>query len=331
MLKKIIFVSFLICISTTLFSFTKNKKEKALKTIIIDAGHGIKSNGGRDGARGAYSYEDDICFDISKKVVILLKKEFPDIAILETRFSPNYVGLKERAHFANQRNGELFISIHANAAPPVQHREFAGNKTVVSYVGKGKKKKKVTKEIPQYRYYTTPNPAKGTETYIWGAHKTEHKDIAIRENAPMLGEENYRQKYGDIDPNSPEFIALSLLKTKQFFKRSATLSGMVEEQFSQVGRVSRGQKQRQVGIWVLQATAMPSVLVETGYITNPAEEDYLNSKEGQQEIAECIKNALKSYVSWLEKQQTLTAQKVPATNNNDQAYSFLKAIQQREK
>jgi N-acetylmuramoyl-L-alanine amidase len=100
-----------------------------------------------------------------------------------------------------------------NAAPPKQHKEFVGNKTVTSYVGKGKKRRKVTKKIPQYRYYTTPNPSKGTETYIWGSHKNEDKEVAIRENAPMLGEENYRNKYGDIDPNSPDFIALSLLKT----------------------------------------------------------------------------------------------------------------------
>jgi N-acetylmuramoyl-L-alanine amidase len=330
MLKKILLVFSAIIITTTLLSFTKERKQKALKTIIIDAGHGIKAGGGRDGARGAYSYEDDICFDISKKLVILLKKEFPDIAILETRFTPNYVGLKERANFANQRNGDLFISIHVNAAPPVQHREFTGNKTVVSYTGKGKNRKKVTKEIPQYRYYTTPNPAKGTETYIWGAHKNEDKDIAIRENAPMLGEENYKQKYGDIDPNSPEFIALSLLKTKQFFKRSATFAGMVEDEFIKVGRVSRGEKQRQVGIWVLQATAMPSVLVETGYITNRTEEDYLNSKEGQQEIAECIKNALKNYVTWIEKQQTSITQNKPINTSSVEAYRFLEAIQHKE-
>src|SRR5215211_996482 len=124
----------------------------------------------------------------------------------------------------------------------------------------------------------------------------------MRENAAMLQEENFEKIYGGVDPNSPEFIALSLLKTKQYFKRSATLAGLVQDEFAKVGRVDRDVKQRGVGIWVLQATAMPSILVETGYITNRSEEDYLNSESGQQEIAESITNALKNYVSWLEKQ-----------------------------
>lgn len=98
------------------------------------------------------------------------------------------------------------------------------------------------------------------------------KEVALRENAPLMMEDNYKQTYGDIDVNSPEFIALSLLKTKQFFKRSANLAGFVQDEFAKVGRVDRDVRQRGVGIWVLQATAMPSILVETGYITNRSEE-----------------------------------------------------------
>ncbi|HVE60211.1 MAG TPA: N-acetylmuramoyl-L-alanine amidase, partial [Chitinophagaceae bacterium] len=304
MQKKIFLVFSFLCLSTLLVSFTRDKKQKAIKTIIIDAGHGMRSNGGYDGARGEYSYEDEICLSISKELVRMVSTAFPEVNIIETRPTPNIVDLHERARIANRNRGDLFISIHVNAVAPIQHKELTGYKTRVTYTGKGKKRRKVTTKVPQYRYYTTPNPRKGTETFIWGSHKNEDKEIAMRENAPMLAENNYQQNYGDIDPNSPEFIALSLLKTKQFFKRSAMLSGLVEEQFVKVGRVSRGQLQRQVGIWVLQATAMPSILVETGYITNRSEEDYLNSKEGQQEIAVCITNALKNYISWLEKQQT---------------------------
>jgi N-acetylmuramoyl-L-alanine amidase len=108
---------------------------------------------------------------------------------------------------------------------------------------------------------------------------------------------------------------------------------MVEDQFVKVGRVSRGQLQRQVGIWVLQATAMPSILVETGYITNRSEEDYLNSKEGQEEIALCISNALKNYISWLEKQQTSSPQTniLPQKIQSKQAYNFLNAIETEER
>ena len=131
----------------------------------------------------------------------------------------------------------------------------------------------------------------------------------------MLAEDNYKENYGDIDPNSPEFIALSLVKTKQFSQRSATLSMMVEEEFAKVGRRSGGAKQRQVGIWVLQATAMPSILVETGFITNPDEERYLNSESGQNELAVCITNALGTYVKWLEKKQSSGSPTVHNTRN----------------
>jgi len=328
MLKKTCIV--LSCIVALAFftSFKKENRQKVLKTVIIDAGHG----GHDGGARGVYSSEKDICLGVALKLGKLIESELPGVKIIYTRTTDTYPELHTRARQANQNKGDLFISIHVNAAPPVQHKTFDGYKTVTTYVGTGKKKKKVTRKVPQYRYYTTPNPAKGTETYIWGAHKNEDKEVAIRENAPMLAEENFEKNYGNIDPNSPEFIALSLLKTKQFFKRSATLAGLVEDQFAKVGRNSRGQKQRQVGIWVLQATAMPSILVETGYITNRSEEDYLNSDRGQKEIANCIVYALKDYVVWLEKNQTVagsnTGNPLPARND---AYQFLREVDAYEK
>lgn len=263
------------------------------------------ANGHHNGAKGTYSYEDDICLAVAKKLVDQVKQEFPEIKVIETRPTEDIVDLRERANIANRNRGDLFISIHVNAMPPIQRRELAGYETEVYYTGKGKKRRKHTKKVPRYHYYEVPNTsAKGTQTYIWGAHKAEDKEIAVRENAPMLAEENYKEKYGEIDPNSPEFIALSLVKTKQFGTRSAVLSEMVEDQFAKVGRISGGSMQRQVGIWVLQATAMPSVLVETGFITNPQEETYLNSQNGQQEIATCITRALHTYVNWLEKKQT---------------------------
>ncbi|HEX2535588.1 MAG TPA: N-acetylmuramoyl-L-alanine amidase [Chitinophagaceae bacterium] len=335
MLKKIALLLCVVFTAALLFSFAPTRnRQKALRTVIIDAGHGIMPNGGYNGARGSFSYEDEICYEVSKKLVALVKREFPEIKIIETRPTKAITSLKERADIANQNKGDLFISIHVNAAPPVQHKERLADKIVTSYVGKGKKRRKVTKSVPQYRYYSTPNPAKGTETYIWGSHKNEDKEVALRENAPMLAEENYKEKYGDIDPNSPEFIALSLLKTKQFFKRSATLAGFVEDEFVAVGRTSRGQAQRSVGIWVLQATAMPSILVETGYITNRSEEDYLNSESGQEEIAQCVNKALKQYITWIEKQQQMNKGNAlqfstPAPAAKD-AYSFLEMVDHHE-
>jgi len=332
MMKKWILIFLFVSVLPILFSFNR-PRQKVLKTIIVDAGHGIMANGGYNGAKGSYSYEDVISLAVAKELVKQLQEALPEVKIVETRPTPYIVDLHERADIANQNKGDLFISIHCNAAPDIRHSEFTGYKTVPVWVGKGKKRRKVNKKVKQYHYWTTPNPAHGTETYIWGAHKNEDKETAVRENAPMLQEENAKENYGDIDPNSPEFIAVSLLKTKQFFKRSAQLSNFVEEEFIKAGRTSRGEQQRQIGIWVLQATAMPSVLVETGYITNKTEEDYLNSTEGQAEIARCVTIAVKNYITWLEKTNiqntttTSTDQQASAKN----ARPLLEMIEQKER
>jgi N-acetylmuramoyl-L-alanine amidase len=325
--------SFSLCI----FSFGKKepKRQKVIRTIIVDAGHGIMENGGHNGAKGSYSYEDNICLAVSKELVKDFQDEMPEIKIVESRPTENITALHRRAEIANENKGDLFICIHVNAAIPQRHSEITGHKTVTYYVGKGKNRKKKTKKVPVYHSWTTPNPAKGSETYICGAHKNDDKELAVRENAPMLEEENYKQNYGDIDPNAPEFIALSLLKTKQYFKRSATLAGFVQDEFAKLGRVDRDVRQRQVGIWVLQATAMPSILVETGYITNRTEEDYLNSKEGQKETADCILKAVKTYMAWLEMLRSSPENDNNNSGNNNpeskDVKAFLNTVEQKEK
>lgn len=340
MFKRTLFISFFILCCVAVFSFIKNDKkenvkQRVIKTIIVDAGHGIMQNGGHNGAKGVYSYEDEICLAVSKELVKNFKDEMPEIRIVESRPTEKITALHRRAEIANENKGDLFICIHVNAAVPKRHSEMVGRKTVTYYEGKGKNRKKKTKQIPLYRFWTTPNPAKGAETYICGAHKNDDKELAVRENAPMLQEENFKDNYGDIDPNTPEFIALSLLKTKQYFKRSATLAGYVQDEFAKVGRVDRDVRQRQVGIWVLQATAMPSILVETGYITNRVEEDYLNSKEGQKETADCIIKAVRTYITWLEKQQSESGKDNDNTGNHKTAAkdvsAFLNAVEEKEK
>ncbi|MDB5195778.1 MAG: N-acetylmuramoyl-L-alanine amidase [Flaviaesturariibacter sp.] len=333
MLKKTIILA-LTCLMLTpvLFSFKKDKKQQAVRTIIIDAGHGVTPGGGYDGAAGSYSHEDEICYAISKKLVAQIAKQYPNIRVVETRPTRNKVDLHQRADIANQNKGDLFISIHVNAMDPRKGKELTGYKTETYYTGKGKKRKKHTRQVPQYRYYTIPSTAKGTQVYVWGAHKTEDKELAIRENAPLFAEENYQEKYGNVDVNSPEFIALSLVKTKQFFKRSSKLADFLTDEFASTGRVSQGAYQRQKGIWVLQATAMPSVLIETGFITNKEEEDYLNSETGQEEMATSITKALGNYVRWVETQQaSTTGTSVPANKTAKAPIKFLEAIEQKEK
>lgn len=341
MVKRTLLIFFSVSLSLSILSFSTNDKkpvpkQRIVKTIIVDAGHGIMDNGGHNGAKGSYSYEDDICLAVAKELVKDFEDEMQEIRIVESRPTEQITAIHRRAEIANENKGDLFICIHVNAAVPQRHSEVSGYKTVTYYEGKGKKKKKKTKQVPVYHTWTSPNPAKGAETYICGAHKTDDKELAVRENAPMMQEENYKENYGDIDPNSPEFVGLSLLKTKQYFKRSATLAGFVQDEFAKVGRVDRDVRQRQVGIWVLQATAMPSILVETGYITNREEEDYLNSKSGQKETADCIIRAVKTYIAWLEKQQQESGKDSDNTNNNmpsqkgKDVSALLNAVEEKE-
>src|SRR5215203_913650 len=124
MLKKSILAIFFFPTAALLFSFNKPPKQQVLKTIIIDAGHGIMSGGGHNGAKGSYSYEDDICLAVSKKLVAYLNSEFPDIKVIETRPDKYIVDLHERADIDNQNKGDLFISIHVNAMPPIPKKDF---------------------------------------------------------------------------------------------------------------------------------------------------------------------------------------------------------------
>ncbi len=280
---------------TLLLGFKPTKKP-LLKKIVIDAGHG----GNDAGAGGKYSYEKDISLAVALKLAKVIQVEMPDIEVVLTRTSDIYQSPPTKANIANNNKGDLFISIHCNAAPPIKHSEEDGYTKEVYYTGKGRKKKKQTRKVPKYRIWSTPNPAKGTETYIWGVHKTDMKEKAMRENESLYLDSATANFVKDFDPNSPQRMILYSLKTQQYFNRSASLALTVEEEFQKVGRISREAQQRQVGIWVLQAVAMPSILVETGFITNPEEEDYLNSDRGQTEIAKSITKALKRYKNSLE-------------------------------
>src|SRR6476469_9447317 len=112
--KSVIFFSFL-TVALLLSSYTVSTKQKALRTVIIDAGHGIMKDGGYNGAHGTYSYEDDICFAVAQKLVTQLSKEMPEVRIVQTRPDKYIVDLHERARIANQAKGDLFVSIHVNA------------------------------------------------------------------------------------------------------------------------------------------------------------------------------------------------------------------------
>lgn len=274
-----------------IFDAATPKQTSKLRTIVIDAGHGGKD----DGASGSYSNEKDITLAIALKLQKTLQEAMPDVRIVMTRTTDVFDPPPVKANKANAAGGDLFVSIHCDYAEPIRHSELIGYKTQTYYTGKGKSRKKHTRKVPQYRYWTTPNPAKGASTYIWAVHKNDDKELAMRENESLYIDSSLLQQVGDFDPDSPEKRILYSLKTQQYFQRSASLALTVEEEFANIGRSVRDALQRQIGIWVLQATAMPSILVETGYLSNPEEEDYLNSEKGQQETAEVITKAITRY------------------------------------
>ncbi len=308
-MKRTILFSLPIFISLLLFSFAGNNQEQSrpslIRTLIIDAGHG----GIDPGARGNFSTEADVSLDVALKFGKALENEFPDLKIVYTRTSDVMAGNKKnkndgnryRATLANESHGDLFIAIHCNAAPDIRHRTFTGNKTVTYYKGKGKKRKKYTRRVPQYRYWTTPNPAHGTETYIWAVGKNDAKVGAVNLNTEDYGEIDSTSTLALPDPSDPAEKARMLIYAQNFFKKSLQLADLVEKEFTATGRFSRGVKQRNhTGIWVLQATGMPSILVELGFLSHEEDEKYLNSENGQEEMVEDLVNAFKAYKQKIE-------------------------------
>jgi len=267
-----------------IFSQTAKKGPK-IKTIIIDAGHG----GTDQGARGQYSTEAQITLEVAKRLDTLLRQELPTTRIVMTRNIDIYHDVREKANIANRENGDLFICIHVNAAP--YRNVIAGYKKVPYYVGKGKKRKKLYKNQPIY--VKAQNPVHGTSTYIFAADRGDEKAEGVANDVRF---ESEAEVIDVPDPQSPEAIIKARLWTQKFFKNSVQLATMIENEFSSTGRKSLGVLQRnEKGIWVLQATNMPAVLIETGFITNKDEEDYLNSENGQKEMTRSIANAIITY------------------------------------
>ena len=304
-----ILVSFFLLILSSLFTFGQSAKK--LKTIIVDAGHG----GSDVGATGQYegslrSKEKDITLAISKKLVATLQKEFPDLNIIPTRTTDVFQNVNEKAKIANQNKGDLFICIHADSGPLKTARRQTGTRQVThyktKYVGKGKKKKKVTTakkvEEPVYQYYKLPLQRSGTSVWIFASHKTSDKLKAIIDNEEdfHIDADEADSTEKDVDFNSPEMKPIVAIYAKRFQEKSIRIGMMVEEEVAKTGRQTFGLNQRQVGIRVLQSTNMPAILIETGFINNVEDERYLNSEKGQQELAEGITAAVKRYRAALE-------------------------------
>lgn len=246
-----------------------------VKTIVIDAGHG----GRKPGARGSISYEKDIALQVAMKLGKKFEEDMPNVKILYTRKKDVDVDFYRRAEIANDAKADLFISIHCNSMPD--------KRSITGYT------RKKGKKVPIYS--TVKNKeTHGTETFVAGMHRINEQDVAIRENADIKLEKNYKKNYNGYDPNDPEtFIILSLFKNK-FRDKSMELAKLIQKNYSEKDdRFSRGIKEQ--GILILQRCGMPAVLTEIGFISNPEEERYMNSSKGQSEIVNSIFNAVKSY------------------------------------
>jgi N-acetylmuramoyl-L-alanine amidase len=232
-------------------------------------------HGGKDpGAIGSFSAEKNITLAIALKTGNYIEQNFKNVTVIFTRKTDTFIELKDRPAIANRNNADLFISIHAN---------WAKSKNI-----------------------------HGTETYVMGLAKDQQNlEVAMKENEVILLENDYSTSYEGFDPKSPESYIMFTLMQNIFLQQSTGFASKIQTEYTEKNsRLDRGVKQ--AGFWVLFNTTMPSVLTETGFITNPEEEKFLNSKEGQDKIASAIFKACGDYITDIENKSS----KFPVKNQN---------------
>lgn len=217
-------------------------------------------HGGKDPGKVSKGYrESHIALSIALKVGSHLEK-IPNVKVIYTRKTDVFLALHERAAIANKNHADLFVSIHCNAHS---------------------------------------SQANGAETYVLGLHKNQANfEVAKRENEVIYLEDNYEEKYAGFDPNKPESLIGMMLMQEAYLDQSILLASLVQENI--VNKLKRKDRSvKQAGFWVLHNTYMPSVLIETGFLTNTEEGAYLNSSKGQVEMGREIADAIKRYIGSL--------------------------------
>ena len=271
--SKRVILFFLILISNFIFCDNVQAQDgKKIRTVVIDAGHGGKD----PGAVGKKAKEKDITLSVAKMTGDYIKQYCPDVNVIYTRSSDIFLSLLRRAQIANEKNADIFISIHCNANASTQ-------------------------------------PC-GVETFVMGEHRNSaNLEVAKLENAAIMYEENAQEDYNNFNPNSTEaYIMLNFFQS-EYKNASLNLAEHIQNQLvKRVGRNDRGVQQ--AGFLVLYKTAMPSVLVEIGFLSNPTEEKFLNSKDGQTYIASALFRAFRDYKEAYEKENETDG---PAYENNN--------------
>lgn len=260
-----------------------------IKTIVIDAGHGGKD----PGCNGVSAKEKDVSLAVALKLGKLIEENMKDVKVIYTRTTDVFVELEDRAQIANKAKADLFISIHCNAAGKVVKYRDPKTKKMRTKMRKNKKGKFVPVET------TNPLPF-GSETYVMGLKNEEGKmKVATRENSVIFLEDDYEKKYEGFDPDSEESYIIMSNYTSAYVIQSANLGLKIQEEYkSKAGRIDKGVHRQ--SIWVLWRTAMPSILTEIGYLTNPLEEEFLASEKGQDYISKAIFRGLRRYKDELE-------------------------------
>jgi N-acetylmuramoyl-L-alanine amidase len=256
------------------FGFSKtdtvNNRGFKLKTIVVDAGHG----GFRTGASGSYSVEKNLTLQMAFKLQKAIEKELSDVKVVMTRTTDDDILWQKRSDIANENKGDLFISIHCNSL---------ADRVVYSH---GKRERIADKS------------GKGVLLLVYGFHRTKEEEKAIKQTRI----EDDSEMNADLDPSDPESLILINEYKRKYRKQSIHLANLLNTEFVETdGRRSEGIREQ--GVLVLCHSAMPAVLVETGYINNPDEEAYLNSEEGQTQVVNSIVRAIKNYKNELEQVQ----------------------------
>lgn len=277
---KVLTTLILICLCSSLYA--------KQFTVVIDPGHGGKD----PGATGKIGQEKTINLNVALMVGKMITEQYPDVNVVYTRKTDKYVTLQERPQIANNADGDLFISIHTNAAEA--------------------------------------SAASGVETFTLGLSKSNANfEVAKRENSVLLLEDGNKETYQGFDPTSPDSYIMFEFMQSKYIDQSVEMAYYVQKEFVKEKRLDRGV--RQAIFWVLHQVKMPSILVELGFITNPSEEKFLVSHDGQQKLAKSIVSAFCTYKHEYDKRTIIASQTIDPqsveTNNSPKAETKNKVAQ----